>query len=56
VDHRNTVNDTSVAANLAFVAGAAAPIDVARVLAAQGPQRGCSIITCCSRGSMRAAK
>ena len=34
------MNDTSVARNLAFVAGAAAPIDVARVLAALGPQRG----------------
>jgi DNA-3-methyladenine glycosylase II len=34
------MNDTSVARNLAFVAGAAAPIDVAGVLAALGPQRG----------------
>jgi DNA-3-methyladenine glycosylase II len=34
------MNDTSVAANLAFVAPAAAPVDVARVLAALGPQRG----------------
>ncbi len=34
------MNDTSVSRNLAFVAGAAAPIDVARVLAALGRQRG----------------
>jgi len=34
------MNDTSVAANLAFVAGVAAPIDIDRVLAALGPQRG----------------
>ena len=34
------MNDTSVAANLAFVAATAAPIDVDRVLASLGPQRG----------------
>ena len=34
------MNDTSVARNLAFVAGAAAAIDIGRVLAALGPQRG----------------
>jgi DNA-3-methyladenine glycosylase II len=34
------MNDTSVASNLAFVAGAVAPIDVGRVLVALGPQRG----------------
>jgi DNA-3-methyladenine glycosylase II len=34
------MNDTSVASNIAFVAGAVAPIDVDRALAALGPQRG----------------
>jgi DNA-3-methyladenine glycosylase II len=34
------MNDTSVASNLAFVAGAVGPIDVGRVLVALGPQRG----------------
>jgi DNA-3-methyladenine glycosylase II len=34
------MKDTSVASNLAFVGGAVAPIDVGRVLAALGPQRG----------------
>lgn len=34
------MNDTSVARNLAFVAGATAPLDIDRVLGALGPQRG----------------